>query len=174
MILVDSREQKCEHVTAAFDNLGIRYDRTKLYVGDYSLPYNQSVCVDRKAGLQEVYSNVIQQHDRFRREVCRAMNAGIHLIVLVEDPWIEELDQVAEWKNNRITHWDFVNRMHRNGKMLDTKISDRPPVPSDRLMAAMRSMALKYGIEWQFVTHKLCGQRIAEILGEVKADERGA
>lgn len=170
MILVDSREQKCDHVTAAFDKLGIVYDRTKLYVGDYSLPYDQSVCIDRKAGLQEVYSNIIQEHDRFRREVCRAMNAGIHLIMLVEDPWIEELDQVAEWRNERVTNWYFINRMHQLGKMLDKKISNKPPVPSDRLMAAMRSMGLKYGIEWMFTTHKLCGQRIAEILGEVRTD----
>ncbi|MBQ1483930.1 MAG: ERCC4 domain-containing protein, partial [Eubacterium sp.] len=65
MILIDTREQKYEHVRKAFEEMGVPYDRTKLYVGDYTLVNDQSVCVDRKAGLHEVYSNLIQEHDRF-------------------------------------------------------------------------------------------------------------
>lgn len=171
MILIDTREQKYDHVREAFDEMGVPYDRTKLYVGDYTLVNDQSVCIDRKQNLQEVYSNVIQQHDRFRREVVRAKTAGIKLIILVEDPAIEELDQVANWMNERETRWHFINRMHQLGKMLNVKISPKPPVPSDRLMAAMRSMALKYGIEWEFTTHKLCGETIVRILtGEAVQD----
>lgn len=168
MILVDTREQKNGHVEKAFRTLGIPFDRTKLYVGDYTLPNDQSVCVDRKAGLQEVYANTVQQHQRFRAECTRAKQAGIRLIVLVEQPGVHTLDDVAEWHNPRIQRWNFIDRMHAFGKMLDVKIPPKRPVDSERLMNIMRSMALRYGVEWRFTTHELCGERIAEILGERK------
>ena len=167
VILVDTREQKNSHVEKAFKALGIPFDRSKLYVGDYTLVNDQSVCVDRKGGLQEVYSNTVQQHQRFRAECARAQQAGIRLIVLVEQDGIRSLEDVASWKNPRADRWDFINRMHSFGKMTDVRISPRRPVDSERLMNIMRSMQLKYGIEWQFTTHKDCGTRIARILGEV-------
>lgn len=165
MILVDTREQKNSHVEKAFGKLGIPFDRTKLYVGDYTLPNDQSVCVDRKAGLQEVYANTVQQHQRFRAECTRAKQAGIRLIVLVEEEGIRALEDVAGWRNPRIQRWDFLSRMHSLGRMLDVKIPPKRPVDSERLMAIMRSMALKYGVEWAFTTKQECGERIARILG---------
>ena len=166
MILIDTREQKAGHVEKAFDALGIRYDRSKLYVGDYTLVSDQSVCVDRKAGLHEVYSNTVQQHNRFRAECVRAQQAGIRLIVLVEQPEIGCLEDVAKWRNPRIRRWDFVHRAHSLGKMMDVRIPPKRPVDSDRLMNMMRSMSLKYGVEWAFTSQEECGRRITEILGE--------
>ena len=165
MILVDTREQKNSHVEKAFDRMGIPYDRSKLYVGDYTLPNDQSVCVDRKGGLQEVYANTVQQHQRFRAECARAKQAGIRLIVLVEQPMIRTLDDVAHWQNPRIARWDFIDRQHSFGRMLDVKIAPKRPVDSERLMNMMRSMQLKYGVEWRFTTKESCGEDIARILG---------
>ena len=73
---------------------GVTIIRTKLLVGDYTLPTDQSRCVDTKYGMQEVYSNLVQQHDRFRAECELAQKAGILLTVLVEEPGIEGLDGV--------------------------------------------------------------------------------
>lgn len=171
MILVDTREQKNSHVEKAFRALGIPFDRSKLYVGDYTLVNDQSVCIDRKGGLQEVYSNTVQQHQRFRAECQRAKDAGIRLIVLVEQDGIGCLEDVAHWHNPRIANWDFLDRMHRLGKMTEVRIAPKRPVDSERLMNIMRSMQLKYGIEWQFTAKFRCGDRIAEILGEVGRDE---
>lgn len=73
IILEDSRQQKGRHdnINAWMILHDIEIRRTKLYVGDYTLPANQSVCIDTKYGLQEVYGNLIQDHRRFTEE-CKA------------------------------------------------------------------------------------------------------
>lgn len=164
MILIDTREQKYDHVREAFDEMGVPYDRTKLYVGDYTLANDQSVCVDRKAGLQEVYSNLVQEHDRFRDECERAKKAEIRLIVLIEEEVIENLDDVPLWQNPRVTKWAFIHAAHQAGKLQDVRLPANPPKGSDKLAAIMRAMELKYGIEWRFVSRRNAGREIVRIL----------
>ena len=171
MILVDTREQKNKHITDAFDRMGILWDRSKLYVGDYALIEDMSLTVDRKAGMHEVYSNLIQQHERFRREAARAKQAGVRLIVLVEEYALNTLEDVEHWKNPRIARYDFIEKMHRCGKMLNVKNAARRPVDSARLMAIMRSMTLKYGVEWRFTSKEKCGEEIVRMLMERKHEE---
>jgi len=50
IILEDTRQQTGKHDAKHdyFEKHGIEIRRTKLYVGDYTLPTNQSVCVDTK------------------------------------------------------------------------------------------------------------------------------
>src|SRR5574344_1475686 len=83
VVVVDTREQK-NHVTDYLNAQGIPNVRSKLYVGDYALLDNQSVCVDRKHNLQEVCGNLCQQHKRFKEEIVRAQAAGIKMVILVE------------------------------------------------------------------------------------------
>ena len=69
IILEDTRNKpsKNAHITKQLESLGYTVERTKLYCGDYTLPTNQSVCIDTKQDLQEVVGNVTKQHDRFKR-----------------------------------------------------------------------------------------------------------
>lgn len=164
MILIDTREQKYEHVRKAFEEMGVPYDRTKLYVGDYTLVNDQSVCVDRKAGLHEVYSNLIQEHDRFRAECKRAKEAEIRLVVLIEEEAVESLDDVPFWQNPRAMKWAFIHSAHQAGKLQDVRLPAKPPVGSDRLAAIMKAMELKYGVEWRFVSRRNAGREIVRIL----------
>ena len=152
IIVCDTREQKDSHITEWFDLNGIRTVRSKLYVGDYALLNDQSVCIDRKAGLQEVYGNVVQQHDRFKRELIRARDANIKVIFLVEQPEIMRLADVADWQNPR---WALWVKRGRKGW---------PPMPSVSLMKAMRSISEKYGAEWLFCDKSQTAQRIVEVL----------
>lgn len=143
---------------------GVTIKRTKLMVGDYTLPTNQSVCIDTKAGLQEVYSNLIQQHERFRAECELAQEAGILLVILVEEPGILSLDDVAAWKNPRRERWFRVHAAHKAGKLKSVKIPKRPPVASEKLMEVMRTMAERYGCEWKFCGRDETGAVIWELL----------
>ena len=140
--------------------------RTKLLVGDYTLPTDQSVCIDTKAGMQEVYSNVVQEHERFRRELELALQAGVKLIVLVEEGDIEELSGVVHWKNPRRERWFRINAAHKAGKLKNVKQAKTPPLSSDRLFQMMQTMAERYGCEWKFCSKQETGEKIWELLNQ--------
>ena len=60
MILEDSRQQEKKHETKHeyFRAHGIHWNRTALYCGDYTLPVNQSVCIDTKKDIQELIGDI--------------------------------------------------------------------------------------------------------------------
>ena len=146
------------------DANGIRIERTKLFVGDYTLPTNQTICIDTKQDLQEVYGNVIQSHARFKAEILRASSAGIRLIILVEQEGINSLEDVSRWKNPRAAQWHKTYNAQKAGKMLKVKISSSPPISSPKLASIMNSLSERYGVEWQFCDKSETGKRIVEIL----------
>lgn len=166
ILIEDSRQQPGKHGNVhAFANAnGIRIVRSKLTVGDYSLPTNQTVCVDTKYGLQEVYGNLVQDHERFRRECVLAGELGIRLVVLVEEDGIRALDDVFMWKNLRYERYMFLKRGHEAGRFLATKLPKQAPIDSARLQTMMETMSQKYGVEWQFCRKSETGFRICEIL----------
>lgn len=147
VVVCDTREQKSGHVDAYFDSVGIQHVRSKLLVGDYARLDNQTIAVDRKAGLAEVACNLVQDHLRFRSECVLAQSVGIHLIILVEhSPAIKSIDDVREWVNPRL------------------KTSPKA-ITGARMAAIMETMADKYGVEWMFCSKAQTGKRICEILG---------
>lgn len=60
LILEDSRQQEKKHETKHeyFRKAGIHWNRTALYCGDYTLPANQSVCIDTKKDIQELIGDI--------------------------------------------------------------------------------------------------------------------
>ena len=94
VILVDTREQKSDHITDYFDRKNITYKKKALKFGDYSfmLPANESLsiprdlyftnsCViERKASLEEISGNLTNGRDRFEKELCLAPAAKVLLI----------------------------------------------------------------------------------------------
>ena len=166
-IFEDTRNPIAKHknIHDYCDANGIIIERTKLFAGDYTLPTNQTICIDTKKDLQEVNSNVIQDHVRFKAEILRATAAGIRLIILVEQEGVKSLSDVPNWKNPRVAQWHKIHNAHKAGKMLKIKISDSPPANSLKLAMSMTSMANRYGVEWQFCDKSETGKRIVEILG---------
>lgn len=93
-ILVDTREQKTEHITDSFDKNDIPYKRKVLGYGDYSfvLPKNDALSiprdmyfdkkcvVERKASLEEISGNLTKERDRFEKELCLAPKTKVLLI----------------------------------------------------------------------------------------------
>lgn len=147
VLLEDTRNkpEKNAHIREQLESLGYAVKRTKLYVGDYTLPTNQSICIDTKQDLQEVVGNVIQQHDRFRDECIRSKEAGIQLIILITEPKVTCLADVFGWYNPRLRYSKKATTGRQLGKIL-------------------YSMREKYGVDFQFTTKELVGKRIVELL----------
>lgn len=168
IIIEDTRNQTNKHrnIHKWCKENGIEIIRSKLVVGDYTLPTNQTVCIDTKQNLEEVYGNLIQQHERFRAECVQAQKIGVKLIILVEHRGINSLADVEHWENPLKRKYDFISCAHEHGKMLNVRIPKKPPVPSKNLMVIMSTMEKRYGIEWQFCDKSETGRRIIEILQE--------
>lgn len=104
-IQVDTREKPkaIEKIIAHFDREGIKHFRAALPVGDYASLDSPRLAIDRKQTLMEVCSNICQQHDRFRRELLRAKDLGIRLVLLIEHSAnISTLSDVRFWHNPRL------------------------------------------------------------------------
>lgn len=149
-IQIDSREKAkaIESILREFDQRGVKHFISKLYVGDYMNLDNPRIVVDRKQNLNEVCGNLCSKdgHERFAREIDRAAEAGIKVVVLVEHGnGIECLEDVAKWQNPR----------HAQNPKSPTGLS---------LKKTMESFARHHGCEFEFCRKAETGKRILEIL----------
>lgn len=149
VILEDSRQKpdKNAHIRLQLERLGYKVDRSKMYVGDYQFADNGKMVVDTKQDLQEVCGNLTQQHERFQAECVRAQEAGIKLIILVQESSVKSLADVPSWYN-----W----RLKKNPRALN----------GVKLWKIMKTMSEKYDVVWEFTTKQECGRRIVELLGD--------
>lgn len=160
-LLVDTRQQEGKHTLKHehFKAHGFRLVRTKLYVGDYQL-VGGVVTVDTKEHILELASNIDQQHERFRRELINARDAGFQLTILVEnEDGVTDLATLSQWVNPR----NPINR--RKGL--------RPPIDGKRMAKACATMEKKYGVRFMFCKPEEAGERVIEILttgGKADAD----
>ena len=74
-IQIDTREHDdaVKNIKQYFTDNGILFFDSKLFVGDYMSLDNARFCIDRKQSLLEICQNVCQDHDRFARELERAL-----------------------------------------------------------------------------------------------------
>lgn len=174
-IMVDTREKQraIKKILEEFNKQSIRYVSSKLYVGDYMSLDNPRVIVDRKQNLTEVCSNLTQQHVRFRKEVLKANELGIKLIILVEDGLkVKSLDDVENWINPRRGQYCRDYGIPTKGDIA-ANIAEfeqhgrrKQPTPGPQLAKMMRTMSERYGIRWEFCNKAQTGRRIIEILSE--------
>lgn len=167
IILEDTRQQYSKHDLKHkwFEEHGIEVRRTKLWVGDYTLPTDQRVCVDSKYGIAELIADICgPQHDRFRAECIRAQESGIQLIILVENkperigktqewnPMIFTVEELHKWRNPRLFIWE-------RGKQKYPKATR-----GITLQKACITMQKKYGCEVLFCTPEESAKTIVELL----------
>lgn len=168
ILQVDTRQKKKHHERkeAYFQSQGYRLVNAKCLVGDYQIPNRTNISVDTKASIGELYSNLIQDHERFRAECQLAQDCGIKLVILVEnDQDIRKIDDVKHWKNPRMFAYYKKRRacLHRGIE------PPKPPASNVQLVKIMWSMQKKYGVEFQFCSPEEAGRRVLEIL-EGKGD----
>ena len=94
VIQIDSREHKWElaRIQRQLTAAGCKTIVSKLYVGDYQSLDNPRLVIDRKKDLQELCGNVCQQHERFQKELRRAIDAEIQIIILCEHG-----EEISDW-----------------------------------------------------------------------------
>lgn len=144
-VLVDTREQKNNHIIQYLNEYDIPYKSKKLDFGDYSfmLPineelgimrdiyFNDQIAIERKASLEELSKNLAQNRQQFENELIRANNAT--LILLVED-------------NN-----GYANILQHN---YNTKYN------SKSYLASLMAFACRYNIGIRFLGAKYSGNFI--------------
>lgn len=160
-IIEDSRQQsgKHDHKNEWWGREGVSIIRHKLAFGDYALP--PVVSVDSKKDIQELASNIDQQHARFRNECVAARDAGCQLVILVENlDGVRSLADLALWKESQ----ESFMRRKRAVRPLDGR----------RLAKACQTMSDRYGVRFEFCRPEESAARITEILLEGGARHDGA
>lgn len=154
-LIEDTRNQPGKHrnVHEYCQREGIKIVRSKLLVGDYMLtgPGTGGISVDTKTlGVPELAMDIFQEHERFRRELIRAQECGIQLIILTEETLPE----------GRLDKW--VSPTDRNG---NPKHKFDPAI----LRKAMITMQEKYGVRFRFCNKKDTGRvLLAYLKGELR------
>lgn len=164
-IQIDSREKEraIKKIIAEFNRQNVNHFVSKLYVGDYQNLDNPRVIVDRKQNLQELVGNVTQQHERFKKELIRAKEANIQLVVLVEHgDGIEKLEDVYFWQNPRKheVRWKW-----KNGKRAKYVISAKA-IDGPQLYKSLCTIRDRYGVRFEFCSKDETGKRIIELLSK--------
>ena len=146
MLLVDSREKwtqdgsRDRHLKTWLEKNGVPYTVKKLDVGDYMLD-GGTVAVDRKQDLSELATNLMNRSDsaRFWREIRRAHETGLRLVVLCEHGGqIHTINDVPKWR------------------------SKYSPVTGRRLVDEMIRCEMAYGVTWLFCDKRSTARRIME------------
>ena len=155
LIQIDTREHRWERarIEMQLNKLGVKTITSKLYVGDYLSWDNPRRVVDRKGSLGELCSNITQQHERFRRELLRARDAGVQLIILVEEDGIKTLEDVYWWDNPRL-------------------VESPKAVTGQALYRSLCTIRDRYGVEFAFCSKLETGKRILELLRNGKEGKR--
>lgn len=150
MILCDTRQQAGKHknIDSYFAKAGIPNERCALYVGDYAIANDQRRAVDTKQDVLELIKDVnSDDHERFRAECIRAMEAGIQLLVLVEEVLPE--GGLLSWQSP-----------------LDSKGRPFTKVKGETLRRSLLTMTAKYGVRFRFCDARQTGRIIIEYLTE--------
>lgn len=164
-IQIDSREKAraIKKIVQTFEKEGVNYFTSKLLVGDYMNLDNPRLIIDRKQNLQELCGNVCQQHERFKKELIKAMQANIQLIILVEHgPDVKSIEDVYFWQNPRKheVKWRMVN-----GKREKYVVSAKA-VDGNQLYKSLCTIRDRYNVRFEFCEKKDTGRRIMELLGD--------
>lgn len=151
IIQIDSREKPkaIQKILKEFSQQNVQYYISKLYVGDYMSLDNPKLVIDRKQNLNEICSNVgssAANHERFKRELLRANEVGIKVIVLIEHGHgVKTLEDVQLWDNPRLKE--------------SPKATD-----GIKLFKILKTMQKRYNVEFVFCDKDETGKRILELL----------
>ena len=143
---IDTRDRKDAYITDYFDKHGIKYIRTKLYVGDVKLLNSTKVIVDLKANAVELAHNICSKdHLRLVREINRAKEIGCKkFIFLIKDNKIKTREDLINWS------------------------SSCTKVKGSTLYKAMCTMSKKYGCSFIFTSKENAPKKLIELLNCVK------
>lgn len=169
ILLEDTRNQIDKHKIKNkwFADNGIEVKRTKLYVGDYTLPTNQQICVDTKETILECINNICsKEHARFIREIERAEESGIMLYILVENKdGVKEIRDLFKWQNPRMHRYNKIKYMHNLGKWEQIPLPKSSPTSGQTLAKALLTIEAKHpNVKFLFCKPSESAPKILELL----------
>lgn len=99
IVIVDTREQKANHILKYFDERKIAYAKEKLEYGDFTLKvkipslnrdfyFGDILTIERKANLEELSGNLAHERERMIKEFSRARG---QLILLIENATYDDI-----------------------------------------------------------------------------------
>lgn len=144
-----NKETKHENIGIYLSNIGIPIKRKKLLVGDYMRSDDDSISIDTKSGMPEICMDLGVENSRFRREMIRANEMGIKLIVLIEDGRFQSISDVVKWKNPNYNK----SKLYMSGQELAKR---------------MRTAQISYGVEFRFCRKCDTGKTLIQILSKHK------
>lgn len=168
VVQVDSREKGNLHITNKFDDMGIKYLTSKLFVGDYTLLHKQNVCIDKKKDIMEIAQCLFQGHERFRDECDRAFENNIKLYILIEDDFIYNVQGVQYYKIPRYksNSYSVINGARILTHHKGDKMGNFNP---ETLMKVMITFQEKHHCKFVFCKKIDSAEKILSLLG-VKID----
>lgn len=109
VVVVDTREQKNQHIIDYLDENEIKWVRKKVDTGDYtfelpnypSLNLDRQVLVEKKNSLSEIAGNFTTDRGRFQREFERLDEEDMHLVI-----------ENATWR--KINNGSYRSKLHPN------------------------------------------------------------
>lgn len=142
VVIVDTREQKNQHILDFFIANGIKYEVSKLDTADYSFKFpnyqelnlDKQILIEKKNSLDEIAGNFTKGRERFQREFERVTTEKIHLLI-----------EGATWK-----------------KVL--KGSYRSKYPAKSMLASLMVWQIRYDCPLWFTTTDETGIMIYNIL----------
>lgn len=143
IIYADTRQKDGKHTKKheQIEKLGYTLEHKALSIGDYMIEGKDNISIDTKQNLNEIASNVFDESGRFMREVRKAYQNKVKLIVLIEQGGkIKSIEDVPQWnsKHSKITGRGLSNRLFR--------------------------IHVAYGTEFLFCDKRVTGKRIVELL----------
>lgn len=143
IIFADTRQKDGKHTKKheQIEKLGYTLEHKALSIGDYMIEGKDNISIDTKQNLDEIASNVFDESGRFMREVRKAYQNKVKLIVLIEQGGkIKSIEDVPQWnsKYSKITGRRLSNRLFK--------------------------IHVAYGTEFLFCDKRVTGKRIVELL----------
>jgi len=149
-VLIDSREKENVHITSALSGLGVPYETVKLDIGDLSFrvaarDFRQACVVERKASVDELYSNLMEktrrdQINRLEKELDAGSRTMNQFTLLVEG--VGSMDALRDYT---VPDW----KMQMNPQRVVADIGKQ-------CYAALRAWQAsnRYGVRVEFVENR--------------------
>ena len=110
-VICDTREQKNDHILQALESMGVPTETRKLDYGDYSFicdgrDFSMCCVVERKANVDEIYNNVINERGRIEKEMYAASQCAKQLTLIIEgvESWAElRAYAVPDWQMKKFS-----------------------------------------------------------------------
>lgn len=166
ILIEDTRQQEGRHEAKHewWAAHGVDVIRHKLEVGDY-MTVGSPVTVDTKASLLELAMDLGKDHRRFRAELVRAAEEGLHLVVLVESSErLEDPGNLERWPGF-CADCTLYRRRVCHPSLGSCRRFRFVPMQGAVMAKQIGTMSERYGCEFRFCDPADAARIVCDLLG---------